>query len=175
MRTYVVIPQFLVNEELVKLANDAIESYRKSSDVFIISVDDSGEYGNAKGAKEVLAKSDIVLKYKLNKGFGRACNTGFNWIFKNEKKDCYIICSNNDIRVHKKVVPELIKPFDLFENVAITGIFSTKSNDWEGKPLEEMCIPRMAEGGLLGDRMQDGGLWMSKKSVLEKIGIYRKK
>jgi GT2 family glycosyltransferase len=30
----------------------------------------------------------------------------------------------------------------------------------------------MTDGGLIGDRMMDGGLWCSKKSILEKIGIF---
>lgn len=165
------MPQFLVTEELVELASNAIDSF---NDVFLISVDDSGEYKKAEGADEVMAKSDLVLTNKENSGFAITCNKGFKWIMENEKEDCYIICANNDIKVHDRVVPELRKPFEMFENVAITGIFSTKGENWEGKPLEEMCVPRMGEGGQHGDRMMDGGLWMSKKSILQKLAIYRK-
>ena len=172
MKTYVVIPQFLVTDELVMLADNAIKSYRDSSDVFIISVDDAGEYDKAKGADEIMAKSDLVITNKKNSGFGITCNNGFNWIFKNEKDDCYIICSNNDIEVNKKVVPELIKPFEMFDNVAITGIVSTKDKNYEGLPLDEFNWNSISKDGLLRDRMQDGGLWMSKKSILQKIGIF---
>lgn len=172
LKTYIVIPQFLVTEELVELAENCIKSYRESADVFIISVDDAGEYPKPERADEVLKMSDLVIKCEKNEGFGRACNRGFRHIIENEKDDCYIICSNNDILVHSRVVPELKRPFEMFNNVAITGIYSTKSSDWEGKPLEEMRIERMAKDGLLGDRMQDGGLWMSKKSILEKIGLF---
>ena len=172
MQVIVVIPQFLVTEELVELAKDCIESYRTFSDVFIISVDDSGEYGKAKGADEVLALSDIVITNEKNSGFGFTCNNGFRWIFENVKEDCYIICSNNDIRVNKKTVKALKDPFEMFENVAITGIISTDCDTWEGRPLEEMDWRCMTKDGLCRDRMQDGGLWMSKKSVLEKIGIF---
>jgi len=172
MQTFVIIPQFLVTEELVKLSKDCIESYRKYSDVFIISVDDAGEYGNANGAYEVLALSDLVITNEKNSGFGVTCNNGFRWVFDNVKEDCYIICSNNDIRINKKTVPALQFPFTEYENVAITGIISTDCDTWEGKPLDEMDWRCMSEGGLLRDRMMDGGLWMSKKGILEKIGIF---
>lgn len=172
MKIYVVIPQFLVTKELVELADNCIKSFRDSSDVFIISVDDSGEYQKADGADDVLNKSDLVLRNEKNSGFATTCNNGFRWIFENEKDDCYVICSNNDIEIHDKVIPELKKPFEIFEDVAITGIYSTTAKEWEGKPLKEMCIPKISQDGILGDRMQDGGLWMSKKSVLEKIGIF---
>ena len=119
MKTYVVIPQFLVTDELVQLAKDCIESYRKYSNVFIISIDDSGEYKLSKGAKDVLKMSNLVIKNKKNSGFAITYNNGFNWIFENEKDDCYIVCSNNDIRINKKTVEALAQPFGMFENVAI--------------------------------------------------------
>lgn len=172
METYVVIPQFLVTKELVTLADNAIKSYRDSSDVFIISVDDCGEYPKADGADEVMAKSDLVLTNKKNAGFAKTCNKGFRWIFDNVKEDCFIVCSNNDILVNKRVIPALQAPFKMFDNVAISGILSTREHEWEGKPLEEVDLGKITEGGLVLDRMQDGGLWMSKKGVLEEIGIF---
>ena len=47
MKTKVIIPQFLVTDELVQLAEDCIKSYRENSDAYIISVDDAGEYKKA--------------------------------------------------------------------------------------------------------------------------------
>ena len=86
MKTYVVIPQFLVTDELVQLAKDCIESYRKYSNVFIISIDDSGEYKLSKGAKDVLKMSNLVIKNKKNSGFAITCNNGFNWIFERSEE-----------------------------------------------------------------------------------------
>lgn len=175
MKIYVVIPQFLVNDDLVNLAENAIMSFRNNKnneDVFIISVDDTGEFQKANRADEVMKLSDLVIKNEKNSGFAITCNNGFRWIFENEKEDCYIICANNDIEINKKTIPALISPFDMFDNVAITGIISIMAKEWEGKPLEDMDWRKMIEGGLCRDRMQDGGLWCSKKSVLEKIGIF---
>ena len=165
------MPQFLVTEELVLLAGNAIDGFKNNSDVILISVDDAGEYGGL-GADMLKEKSDVYIKNEKNSGFAITCNNGFRWIFENEKDDCYIVCANNDIEVNKKTIPALQAPFDMFNNVAITGIISTKEKIWEGKPLEDMDWRKITEGGLCRDRMQDGGLWMSKKSILEKIGIF---
>jgi GT2 family glycosyltransferase len=173
MKTYVIIPQFLVTEELVELARNAIKSFRDSADVYIISVDDAGEYKKAKGAREVMNLSDMVIVNSKNKGFAATCNAGFNVVLTDKTIDnCYIICANNDIIVNKRTVPELQRPFEMFDNVAISGILSTKEMMWEGLPLEEVDTGRISEGGLIGDRMQDGGLWCSTKNILQKIGTF---
>ena len=169
MRTIVIIPQFLVTDELVELADNCIKSYRENTDAFIISVDDSGEYQKAKDADKVLKTSDLVLRMPKNGGFAKSCNLGFNRAI---KEDAYIVCSNNDILVHDRVIPELKRPFETFENVAISGLWSTKSTNFEGIPLRDFNGGRMSEGGLLEDRMQDGGLWMSTSSILRKIGLF---
>ena len=171
MKTYIVMPHFLINDELVELAKKAIQSFRNSSnDITIISIDDGGEYG----AKEDVLKpiSDVYLKNEKNSGFAKTCNWGFNWIFENEKDDCYIVCANNDIEVYPGWQEALMEPFDLFENVGITGIIQFKVKVIEGIPIEKYKINQITEGGLLRDWMQDGGLWMSKKSILQEVGIF---
>jgi GT2 family glycosyltransferase len=173
-KTIVVMPQMLITEELVELADNAIKSFRKN-DVFLISIDDAGEYPKAKGALEVMAKSDLVLTNKINQGFGITCNRGFNWIFENEKNDCWIIISNNDLEIEDNSIKELQRPFGMFENVAITGICSTTEREIEGKKLKDYHEDKMTMDGFIscgGGHMQDGALICTKKSVLEKIGIY---
>ena len=175
MKCYVIIPQFLVTDELVTLAENCIKTYREFSDCIVISVDDAGEYQKAARADEVLEMSDYVVRYEKNKGFAGACNAGFKKAFELSKEDCFIVCSNNDIEINKKTIWALKEPFEKFENVAITGIISNKERMWEGKPIDELDWRCYSEGGLLRDRMQDGSLYMTKKSILEKIAIYRKK
>src|SRR5690606_18782078 len=94
------------------------------------------------------------------------------WIFDNVTEDCYIVCANNDIEIHSKVIPALKEPFENYDNVAFTGIVSSMVKEWQATPIEEQSWEQISEGGVLRDRMQDGGLWMSKKSVLEKIGTF---
>lgn len=173
MRTFVIIPQFLVTDELVTLAENCIKTYRDFSDCVIISVDDSGEYEKATEADRVLNLSDYVVRYEKNKGFAGSCNAGFKKAFElSGNEDSFIICSNNDIEINKKTIWALQEPFERFDNVAITGIISNKERIWEGKPIDELDWRSYGDGGLLRDRMQDGGLWMSKKSILNKIGIF---
>jgi O-antigen biosynthesis protein len=168
MRTYIVIPHYLVSNQLIELADNAIKSFKENSDAIVVSVDD----GSPIGSKMLEYKSDVYLRNNENSGFGKTCNKGFKWIFENEKEDCYIICANNDIGINKRVVPVLKEPFEKFENVALTGVPSYKEKIVEGKPLEEIYFNEIVGGGLLRGWMQDGGLWMSKKSVLEKVGIF---
>jgi GT2 family glycosyltransferase len=168
MRTYVVIPHYIVTEELKELATNTIKSFKDSSDVVVISVDD----GSPMDTQFLKDLSDVYLRNEKNSGFAPTCNKGFKWVMDKEKEDCYIICANNDIEINKKTVPELIYPFERWDNVAITGICSSKEKQLEGKPLEEFGFGRISEEGMVRDRMQDGGLWMSKKSVLEKIGLF---
>ena len=169
LKTYIVIPSYIVTEELRDLTIATINSFYESDpDVTIINVDD----GSPMDTDWLEEMSDIYIRNKENSGFAITCNNGFKWIFENVKEDCYIICANNDILVNIKTIPALQAPFNMWENVAITGIVSTKEKLWEGGPLEEMDWKSMAEGGLLRDRMQDGGLWMSKRSILAKIGVF---
>jgi GT2 family glycosyltransferase len=168
MKTYVVMPSFIVTEELQTLATNAIKSFKEHSDVTLISVDD----GSPMDTKFLKRLSDVYLRNRKNSGFGPTCNKGFGWIFKHEPEDCYILCANNDIRIHDKVLPALKFPFENFENVAITGILSSKENTIFNQPIETYEYRKITEGGLNRDWMQDGGLWMSKKSILQKIGIF---
>lgn len=169
MQTFVIIPQFLVTRDLVILAEGCIDSWRKH-DVMIISVDDSGEYPMAEGAREVLDKSDIIITMKENSGFAKACNAGLSYAITGP--NCYVICCNNDTLVFSNTLKELQRPFEEFDNVAISGICSTTEIELEGKPLDQYSYPKISEGGFLNDRMQDGGLWCSTKEVLDKIGLF---
>lgn len=169
MKTYCVIPNYIVTEELKQLAIHTIQSYRDAgNEVHIIAIDD----GSPMDTTFLKEMSDTYIRNEQNSGFAISCNNGFIWIFENEIDDCYIICSNNDIEVNKKTLPELQRPFEMFDNVAITGIISFMVKEPENQPMENFSWHKMTQGGLCNDRMQDGGLWMSKKSILQKIGVF---
>ena len=166
METYIVIPQYLVNDELKKLSDNALKSFRDSSDVKIICVNDGADSYNLKKL------SDVYLENKENQGFAKTCNKGFEWIFKNVKCDCNIVCANNDIEVSKGWLEAMAEPFEMFENVAITGLVSSKERLIDGVPINDYRRDKMNEGGQLDDWIQSGGLWMTKKSILKKIGTF---
>lgn len=168
MKTYIVIPHYIVSEQLVELATNALNSIREHTDAKIISVDD----GSPMDTTFLEELSDIYLRNDENSGFGPTCNKGFRWIFDNEPEDCYIVCANNDIEFNSKTLTGLKEPFEMFDGVAISGIISFMVKEVEGKPLDKFTWRQMSDGGLLRDRMQDGGLWMSKKSILHHIGTF---
>lgn len=175
MKTYVIMPHYIVTEELKQLATNAINSFRKTSDAVIVSVDD-GSPMDCTFLKEL---SDIYIRNEQNSGFAITCNNGFKHVMELEK-DCWIVCANNDIEVFKGWEEAMKDPFSRFENVAITGIISSKERrvggvefmPEVGTPIEEYKIKRITEGGQLDQWMQSGGLWMSKQSILEKVGLF---
>lgn len=174
MRTYVVMPHYLITPQLIKYATRAIESIKESSDAIVISVDD----GSPLDGTEIARVSDYYLKNEKNMGFAPTCNRGFKWVFEHEKEDCYIICANNDIEVYKGFLEALKEPFEKIDNVAVSGIIHTRFFDNNGEPIFDGIHPKdyrgieTTQGGMCKDFMQDGGLWCSKKSVLEKVGIF---
>jgi GT2 family glycosyltransferase len=170
MKTYIVIPQYIVNDELAELSSNMIKSVRKTEpDIVVVSVDDA----STQDTKFLKDLSDVYLRNKANSGFAKTCNVGFRWVFENTKEDCYIICANNDIEVFGDWFKHLKEPFDLFDNVSITGLISSKYRIFgDGTRIEDFNIQKITDGGRLEDWMQSGGLWMSKKSILQEIGIF---
>ena len=169
MRTYIVIPHYIVTDQLKQLAINTIKSFRKTSkNAIIISVDD-GSPMDCTFLKEI---SDIYLKNKENSGFGITCNNGFRYVKWAESNDCYIVCANNDIEVFKRWQQSLMEPFAMFNKVGITGLISNKMRNIDGVSIENYYKNKITEGGMLDGWMQSGGLWMSKKSVLDKIGLF---
>lgn len=173
IKTYVVIPHYIVNDELRELATNAIASYRKASpDAIIISVDD-GSTADTMFLKEL---SDYYICNEKNSGFAITCNNGFLKAFELIKEsgddDAYLVCSNNDLEVYAGWDKAMKDPFKRWDNVAITGLISFKGKIIEGNiPIEKYQLRVITDGGLLRGWMQSGGLWMSTKTVLDKIGI----
>lgn len=153
------MPHYIATEELKTLATNAINSMRKTSDVFIISIDD----GSPMTTFFLDDLSDKTIHLKQNSGFAKATNAGFDWALKQDVK--YIGCANNDIEVFDGWLEALLEPFDKWNNTGITGI----THDVDRRVGETFKGTKITEGGLIGDRMQNGGLWMSTKKVLTKV------
>ena len=166
MKTFIIIPNFIVTKELKELATNTIRSFRASSkDIHIISVDD----GSPMDCKFLKDLSDDYVKNKENSGFGVSCNNGFKKAFETAKEDDFIVCANNDIEVYPGWQEAMQKPFIKYDNVAVSGIRHTKERKLDGVELKDLRGTKITEGGLIGEVMQDGGLWMSTKKVLKKV------
>jgi len=175
MKIYIVIPHFIINEELVQLAKNAIKSFRDTSDCVIVSCDDCSPYDSG-FLKEI---SDVYIRNEKNKGFAGNCNVGFNWILENEKDDCWIVCANNDIEVYSGWFEDFLKTDQMFKSDALGG-YGYQNKIVEGRPIEEYKTNPgslynsnyVSEGGSSGDRLFPGGFYMIRKSLLEECGLY---
>lgn len=161
-----VMPHYIATEELKELAIQALTSMKNTSDVFIISVDDGSPMDT--GFLDDL--SDEVIRLKKNSGFAVACNKGLKWAMKQGFE--YIGQANNDIEVFRGWEEELLFPYDKWDDVGITGLISSKNRIVDGVPIENYQIPKITDGGILHQWIMSGGLWLSKREVLEKIGLF---
>lgn len=158
-----VMPHYIATPELEELATQAITSMKATADVFIVSVDD----GSPMNTDFLKGISDKVIRLKKNSGFAIACNTGLEWALKQETH--YIGCVNNDIEAFDGWLEALIEPFDKWPNTGITGVIH---DSWKEKAIEKNGTgTTITQGGLIGDRMQNGGLWLSTKNVLLKVSL----
>lgn len=83
----VVIPVWIVNEELLKLTENTINSLGEVAELIII------DNGSTLGGGYLRSKADIYVRNKENLGYARAVNQGLK-LAKNK-----LICiSNNDVR-----------------------------------------------------------------------------
>lgn len=174
MKTYVVIPHYIISEQVLELAKNTIESFRKY-DCIIVSVDD----GSSLGSDEIKELSDVYIKNEQNSGFATTCNNGFKWVLENEKDDCYIVCSNNDIEVYGDWQEQSTKCFEQF-GAAMVGGLGYREKELFGMPIENYDKNQstrysgayVSDGGRIDDWLFPGGFYITKKSVLEKYGLY---
>lgn len=154
------MPVYIATEELKQLTINAIKSMLPS--VFVLVVDD----GSPLDTTFLDTLADYTLRLPKNSGFAIASNTGLAWLL--DKDFEYIGCANNDIEVYDGWLDALLEPFAKFEDVGITGIIHSKDKQ-EAKTHKGRKI---TEGGLINDRMQNGGLWLSTKEVLTEVGLF---
>jgi GT2 family glycosyltransferase len=87
----VIIPAWIINEQLIELTRNAVASIRQDKDVQIIIIDNGSPMGG--GLLRELA--DIYIRNKENLGYAKAVNQGLKLCDNND----IVAISNNDIRV----------------------------------------------------------------------------
>lgn len=162
MKPIIVVPNYIITEELRELATTALKSMRATADICIVSVDD----GSPLDTGFLGPLSDHVIRMHHNVGFAKACNTGLRWALRH--KAGYIGCANNDIEVFPGWLEALVEPFEKFEEVGITGLVASKDRDEAARSRGR----KITQGGLLDHHMQAGGLWLSTKPVLKLVGLF---
>lgn len=160
MANFVVIPNYSVNDEVVKLAVEAVKSFKRSCDWTVVVVDDKSPFDTS----EIEAVADVLLKREENGGFSKACNTGFRYALENGAE--YIVCANTDIEVPSNWVQEFQRCFDMGADMVGGLGYREKGTQNERKDHQYL-----SEGGRIDDWMFPGGFWAMKLAVLEDIGL----
>lgn len=159
---YIVVPHYIITEELEELATNALKSMQHD-DVFLVSVND----GSPRDVTFLDELSGKVLHLDTNSGFAKASNTGLRWAIEQDDAE-YVGCANNDIEVRQDWLDALTYPFKAFDNVGITGLVASKDRAEVARHYGNT----ITHGGLINDKMQSGGLWLSTKEVLGHVGLF---
>lgn len=163
----IVIPNYILNQELLELTKNCINSFKKTtSDYELILVDD----GSLIGSDYLKKEADIYIKHKKNKGFAPSVNDGWK-----KSKGEYIITANNDIEVFGDWFNTFLKWYNFTEGmgykVGAIGGLGFRSRIVEGMPIEQFKGWKSGSiGGQFKDWMFPGGFYLLKREVLEKIG-----
>jgi hypothetical protein len=168
--TSVIIPCYLVTNELFELTRNTVKSFREGGiEVELILVDDGSPMEEA--SKWMKENADVYIRNEKNLGFAPTCNNGFK-----KAKGYFIVCANNDIEVYPGWWEAMSFPFTTvdpkFKNTAFSGLISYMSRKPEGVPIQDWKIRLITSGGLLRGWMQDGGLLMTTRPVMDEIGMY---
>ena len=165
MKTYVCMPHYIITEHVAELAQDAIKSFKNTSDCVLISCDDKSPY---KDLKFLETMSDVYIRNDKNLGFAGNCNVGFQWILDNVKEECNVVCVNNDIEVYDGWLEEFERTLDLMDARIVGGI----GFRFKGNVPDKVTANYLSTGGYLEDWMMPGGFFLVRKSVLEDYGLY---
>lgn len=175
MKTYCVIPHYIITEHVAQLARNAVNSFKNTADCIVVNCDDCSPYDTS----FLKGMPDVYIRNEKNLGFAGNCNVGFKWIFENEKDDCYIVCANNDIEVYPHWL-ERLKEAMAVGNGHMVGGLGYKSRIVEGRPIQDydknsgsrFKDTYITEGGRLDDWLFPGGFWMTTKKALEEEGVF---
>jgi len=163
---YIVVPHYIITEELKELATQALKSLKAFTKVYIVSVDD----GSPMDTTFLDEYSDYVVRLKKNSGFGPACNAGFRHIInKHGDRAAFIGCANNDIEVFYDWADSLLEPYGKFDDVGVTGLVSDKNRD----VAKYRKGRKITSGGLLDSYMQSGGLWLMSRRSFDTVWDYK--
>lgn len=167
----IIIPNYIITNELEELADRAIKSFKRTCDEEIIVIDDGSKQG-----VEMLNK-EICITNKKNLGYAISVNKGWK-----RAKGKYIITANNDVEVYDGWLEEFIETLELYKGDLIGGL-GYRSKIVEGKHIDEYRTNPgtlhntnyITDGGRFGGWMFPGGFFMMRKDVLKKVGYFDEK
>ncbi len=155
------MPHYILNDEIAKLAYNAIEAFQ-SYNCKVISVDDGSPHPT-----ECLKFSDYIVS-RENGGFAKAMNSGIKKAMELAKEDDWIVCANNDLEPRGNWVEETERCFEEFKADLVGGL-GCRSYDAVNPYQRDN---RVSEGGLFMDWLFPGGFFIVKRKFFEDCGIY---
>lgn len=168
-------------EKIVEYINNTNVSNLKKTNEFVKKFEYRGKKWNNFHLNKHY-KDLFIIKNDKNYGFAEGNNIGIRFAQKNLKYD-YILLLNNDTIVKPNFLRELLKPFELKNNIAIAGpqiipliknnikkdlaIIGSKISFWRGgipinlKPKSQITDVDMVSGACI----------LIKKEILEELGL----
>jgi GT2 family glycosyltransferase len=171
MRISIIIPNYIINDELEKLAIQTINSFKKTlkgKDWELIIVDDC----STQGSEMLKREADIYIRNKKNLGYAKTMNKGWK-----VSKGDYIVTANNDIIVYDRWFEDF-EQILLERKAGLIGGLGCKEKELNGIPLcdyrKNNSIERgkITIGGKLNDWMFPGGFFMMTRKTFEKLGYF---
>lgn len=173
MKLSIVIPNYFTNkpgkivpngDEALWFAKHCFERLKKyTKDYELILVDNGSVHG-----QELLEEwADVLITNKENLGFAKGCNQGF----RAAKKE-WIVCMNNDIFVYEGWLEMLIKTFEDNSDcgVAMPALMKQTKDGREALKIDKPDLT--LNYGKYGKDAEFGSLWMTRKDILDKVGLF---
>jgi len=157
---YVVMPHYILNEDIAKLAKAAIRSFQKDG-CKVISVDDKSPLKT-----DCLDDSDYIIYREENGGFAKCMNSGIKKAMELADEDDLIVCANNDLETHGEWIEEAMWCFDELKADMVGGL------GYRCRDIPPNTDMRRSEGGLFLDWMFPGGFFIVKKQFFQDCGLY---
>jgi len=167
----IVIPSYIINDELEELTLNAIHSFKETTkDYELILVDDC----STQGQEMLKREADVYIRNEKNLGYAPTMNKGWK-----VAKGDYIVTANNDIEVYPGWQEIFLKQLKEFDGDLIGGL-GFKVREVEGRPIEDYLINPgslakstiISIGGQFRDWMFPGGFFLMTREVLDKIGFF---
>lgn len=170
-----------------KLLDDSVSSYLDNEyPNFEVVIIDNGSVDKSKQYVEQNYPKAKVIRLEKNQGYSGGFNFGLDYAFNQQKAD-YVIITNNDVKVDKKVIPELVK---VAENDNKIGFVTGKVLYYDKPDILQTVgkgkDPIRWKGGHIGNKQKDIGqydqiaeldwcddiFWLVKSELYEKTGGY---
>lgn len=124
----IVIPNYVVDEEVAKIVLKCLESIRKTVASYRLILVDNGSPKFRLIARELSNHHVKVIRNNENLGFVKASNQGIR-----ESESPFVVLLNNDAELTPGSLAELLKPHFMKSEVGLSGPRTDARASWQGR------------------------------------------